>query len=583
MGIYRGPGGVGDAVNDASSEAVITVTARDEAVAARNAAVVAKTAAELAETNAELAEVGAEAALAAAQGVATDLSDDIAAALAAQAAAQAAATAAATSATNASNSATAASGSASTATTQATNASTSASTATTQATNAASSASAASTSATNAASSASSASTSATNASNSATSASGSASGAATSASNASTSATNASASATSASGSASTATTQAGIATTQATNASSSASAASTSASAASTSATNAASSATAASGSASTASTQASNAATSATNAANSATAAAASATAAAAVIPTQTGNNGKYLKTDGTSTSWDALDISTADVSGTLPIANGGTNSTATPTLGGAVYGTGSAYAITAAGTAGQILTSNGGAAPTWQAAPVSLPSQTGNTGKYLTTDGSTASWDALATVANSGSYNDLIDQPTLTTNLDSLTDVTITSPTTDQVLKYNGSGWVNGAGATGGGFPSGTSMLFVQTAAPTGWTKVTTHNDKALRVVSGTASTGGSVAFTTAFASGSTGAYTLATSQIPAHSHLLDLAGGPGSPAANFYADTWGGASSIVPQLTSQSTGGGGSHSHSLSLAVQYVDVIIATKD
>jgi hypothetical protein len=37
------------------------------------------------------------------------------------------------------------------------------------------------------------------------------------------------------------------------------------------------------------------------------------------------------------------------------------------------------------------------------------------------------------------------------PTLVTNLDSLTDVTITTPATDQVLKYNGTAWVNGAAA------------------------------------------------------------------------------------------------------------------------------------
>ena len=49
------------------------------------------------------------------------------------------------------------------------------------------------------------------------------------------------------------------------------------------------------------------------------------------------------------------------------------------------------------------------------------------------------------------------------------------------------------------------PSGTSMLFAQSAAPTGWTKQTTHNDKTLRVVSGTASPGGSAASTTACAS------------------------------------------------------------------------------
>jgi hypothetical protein len=56
-------------------------------------------------------------------------------------------------------------------------------------------------------------------------------------------------------------------------------------------------------------------------------------------------------------------------TTGVTGTLPIANGGTNSTATPTAGGASYGTGSAFAFTAAGTAGQVLTSAGASAPTW----------------------------------------------------------------------------------------------------------------------------------------------------------------------------------------------------------------------
>jgi hypothetical protein len=49
------------------------------------------------------------------------------------------------------------------------------------------------------------------------------------------------------------------------------------------------------------------------------------------------------------------------------GTLPIANGGTNSTATPTAGGAGYGTGTAYAYTAAGTSGQPLISAGAGAP------------------------------------------------------------------------------------------------------------------------------------------------------------------------------------------------------------------------
>lgn len=54
-------------------------------------------------------------------------------------------------------------------------------------------------------------------------------------------------------------------------------------------------------------------------------------------------------------------------TSKVTGTLPIANGGTNSTATPTSGGVGYGTGTAYAYTAVGTSGQMLTSTGSGAP------------------------------------------------------------------------------------------------------------------------------------------------------------------------------------------------------------------------
>ena len=54
-------------------------------------------------------------------------------------------------------------------------------------------------------------------------------------------------------------------------------------------------------------------------------------------------------------------------TTQVSGILPVANGGTNATATPTAGAVAYGTGTAYAFTTAGTAGQVLVSTGGTAP------------------------------------------------------------------------------------------------------------------------------------------------------------------------------------------------------------------------
>jgi hypothetical protein len=60
MGIYRGAGGTGDAINDASSETRLAVEARDDAIAAKEAAQAAQAAAETAETNAELAETNAE-------------------------------------------------------------------------------------------------------------------------------------------------------------------------------------------------------------------------------------------------------------------------------------------------------------------------------------------------------------------------------------------------------------------------------------------------------------------------------------------------------------------------------------------
>jgi hypothetical protein len=68
--------------------------------------------------------------------------------------------------------------------------------------------------------------------------------------------------------------------------------------------------------------------------------------------------------------TSASNTAIAIAATQVtSGVLAIAQGGTNSSATATAGGAAYGTGTAFAFTAAGTAGQVLTSAGTSAPTW----------------------------------------------------------------------------------------------------------------------------------------------------------------------------------------------------------------------
>jgi len=83
-------------------------------------------------------------------------------------------------------------------------------------------------------------------------------------------------------------------------------------------------------------------------------------------ASSVPTFTVNaQGQLTAASNTSISIDTSAIA----SGTLPIARGGTNASASPTAGAISYGTGTAYAFTAAGTSGQILQSNGSSAPTW----------------------------------------------------------------------------------------------------------------------------------------------------------------------------------------------------------------------
>jgi len=55
---------------------------------------------------------------------------------------------------------------------------------------------------------------------------------------------------------------------------------------------------------------------------------------------LLPSQTSAANKYLQSDGTNASWDAVSLSTSDITGTLPVANGGTGVTSSTGTGSVV---------------------------------------------------------------------------------------------------------------------------------------------------------------------------------------------------------------------------------------------------
>jgi hypothetical protein len=265
-----------------------------------------------------------------------------------------------------------------------------------------------------------------------------------------------------------------------------------------------------------------------------------------------------------------SWGKIGLAT-HVSGTLPIANGGTGETsrqaAIDALAGAV-------------TSGQYLRGNGTDVVMSAIQAADVPTLNQNT------TGTAGNVTGTVAVANGGTgATSLTANNVLLGNGTSAVQV-VAPGASGNVLTSNGTTWTSGSAP---GFPSGTVLLFYQASAPTGWTQVTTQNNKALRVVSGTGGgTGGSVAFTTAFASqsagGTVGATTLSTSQIPSHSHSFATSVTSAQAAPQV-------VQSIYQQNSSQSTnatGGGGSHDHtftgsSINLAVQYIDIILASRN
>ena len=174
------------------------------------------------------------------------------------------------------------------------------------------------------------------------------------------------------------------------------------------------------------------------------------------------------------------------------------------------------------------------------------------------------------------------------------------------------ELNDKGQKGEVGVTGTVFTSGTRMLFQQTSAPTGWTKDTSLNNRALRIVNGSVGSGGGNGFaevlnsTVTTSSGSVSSHTLTTAQIPAHFHYAFRSGnhgqhrtgsnlssnnypGSGSGASNLYEGYNISASNSQPNVgRTQEIGSSQGHSHgftnpSFNLNVLYTDVIIAQKN
>ena len=111
--------------------------------------------------------------------------------------------------------------------------------------------------------------------------------------------------------------------------------------------------------------------------------------------------------------------------------------------------------------------------------------------------------------------------------ITVTRNSATQLTVSSDVTNNNQLTNGSGYITEP------FPSGTRMIFNQTAAPTGWTKSGNTDNRALRTVTGTVGSGGSIGFTNVLnnsvttSGGSVSNHSLTGTQIPSHLSLIHI--------------------------------------------------------
>lgn len=195
--------------------------------------------------------------------------------------------------------------------------------------------------------------------------------------------------------------------------------------------------------------------------------------------------------------------------------------------------------------------------------------------------------TATDGAHITVKHAGTANNVTVSTVSSQTMDGVTSWVLREQYAFVTLVSNGANWVVKDHSYGNGVLS----LFQQTAAPTGWTKSTTHNDKALRIVSGTVSTGGSTAFSSVFA-----ARTVAQANLPSVNLSHSLATETTVTAVSYSPSTTlasgGGAFTALNNSTSVSVSTGtravsgtvslGGSGTAMDFAVNYVDVILASK-
>jgi len=202
--------------------------------------------------------------------------------------------------------------------------------------------------------------------------------------------------------------------------------------------------------------------------------------------------------------------------------------------------------------------------------WAALPI------GPTDAVLNVDGGLPVWDALTSLLDTifGSVQGSI------LFRDAAAWDALPPGVANQILATGGPGANPAWAPRTAEFISGTVMVFHQTDAPVGWTKDVTINDYGLRVTNGTVGITPGVAFSTVFAQTAVGNTTIGIPTMPPHFHSevvpstpVGLQGGGTYPTGNI-----GAAGS-----NTGSTGGGGAHTHSVTLNLAYVDIIIASKD